>query len=149
MKLVPGLYEDVVTRAVHDALRANDTFAAQDEDLNQEAAPHILGRYLFDALVRALRNLPEEERLCTAATLDARVVRDVVFERIPANVIVPPAMANAIVTELRAFFVFLARAFSARNAASCARVLDGAGEAKLAEALANPLKFGPGSRARR
>lgn len=63
MKLVPGLYERVVTRGVQDTIAgANDTSEVDREALTSESAPHILGRYFFGALVRALRNLPEEER---------------------------------------------------------------------------------------
>jgi superfamily II DNA or RNA helicase len=75
MKLTQGLYERIVTRAVDAALRgANDSMRSDREPLTQEAAPHILGRYLFDALVRAFRNLPEEERLSRQVDLANRLV---------------------------------------------------------------------------
>jgi len=53
MKLVPGLYEKIVTRGLDDAVRAaNDTQAVSREKLSAESAPHVLGRHLFEALVR-------------------------------------------------------------------------------------------------
>ena len=63
MRLAPGLYEKVVSLEVDGLLRAENELGAEREELNEEAAPQILGRYLFDALVRALRNLPAEDRL--------------------------------------------------------------------------------------
>mgnify|MGYP000846974231 CR=1 FL=1 len=75
MKLVPGLYENVVTRAVDEAVRAAGAEVdSEREALNAEAAPYVLGRYLFDALVRALRNLPEEERLAQQVALTNRLI---------------------------------------------------------------------------
>src|SRR4051794_13758327 len=75
MKLVSGLHERVVTRGVETAIEgANDTVATEREPLSAESAPHVLGRYLFDALVRALRNLPEEERLAKQVALTNRLV---------------------------------------------------------------------------
>ncbi len=57
----PGLYDQLVTRSVGKALAANDDLGAERERLG-EAAPHVMARHIFDALVKALRNVPEEER---------------------------------------------------------------------------------------
>lgn len=75
MKLVPGLYERLVTRGVQGAIAgANDASEVDREALTAESAPQVLGRYLFDAIVRALRNLPEEERLQRQVDLNNRLV---------------------------------------------------------------------------
>jgi superfamily II DNA or RNA helicase/HKD family nuclease len=75
VKLPPGLYETLVTRALDGAVRAEgDSIAADTEALTAESAPHVLGRYLFDALVRALRNLPDEERLAKQVALANQLV---------------------------------------------------------------------------
>jgi superfamily II DNA or RNA helicase len=62
MKLVPGLHEALITRAINDEIQGAKNFETELEPVATEAAPQLLGRYLFDALVRALRNLPEEHR---------------------------------------------------------------------------------------
>ncbi len=74
MKLVPGLYEQLVTVALDDAVRAANDARVDREHLNEEAAPQILARYLHDALVRAFRNLPEEGRLTKQVDLANRLV---------------------------------------------------------------------------
>lgn len=75
MKLPPGLYEQLLTVGLDGALRgANDTHADR-EQLHVEAAPEILARHLHDAIVRALRNLPEEERLDKQVALANRLVQ--------------------------------------------------------------------------
>lgn len=63
MKLAAGLYEKLLTRGDAADLAANDAVRVDRELLTEGAAPHILARYLHDALVRALRSVPEEERL--------------------------------------------------------------------------------------
>ena len=74
MKLVPGLYEQLVTVGLESAVRAANDALAEREHLNEEAAPQILARYLHDTLVRALRNLPEEDRLAKQVALANRLV---------------------------------------------------------------------------
>ncbi len=75
MKLPRGLYEQLLTVGLDGALRgANDTHTDR-EHLHVEAAPEILARYLHDAVVRALRNLPEEERLAKQVALANQLVQ--------------------------------------------------------------------------
>ncbi len=63
MKLEPGLHETVVTKELEKALRdASKSSQATTESLTDAGAPQMLGRYVFDALVKTLRNIPEEER---------------------------------------------------------------------------------------
>lgn len=63
MKLVPGLYETLITRAVEDAIGASADLVPSRTNITEEAAPHLLARYAQDALFRALRALPAEGRL--------------------------------------------------------------------------------------
>jgi superfamily II DNA or RNA helicase len=75
MKLAPGLHERVVTRGVEGSIQsANDTTEVERERLSEESAPHVLGRYLFDALLRALHNLPEDKRLARQVELTNRLL---------------------------------------------------------------------------
>lgn len=74
MKLVPGLYEQLVTIGLETAIRAANDTRFDREHLNEEAAPQILARYLHDTLIRALRNLPEEDRLAKQVALANRLV---------------------------------------------------------------------------
>ena len=53
---------------------ASDVAEADHEALTAESAPQVLGHYLFEAFVRALRNLPEEERLAQQVQLANRLV---------------------------------------------------------------------------
>ena len=76
MKLVPGLHEALLTRAIDDTIRREGpAIEVLREAVNVEAAPQLLGRYLFDALVRALRNLPEEGRAAEQIALANRLVK--------------------------------------------------------------------------
>ena len=82
MPLAPGLYESVLTdelRAVVDTIRDRVALDA----LSADAAPHALARHVHDRLVRALLELPEEDRIesqiaLTNALLDVimRLARD-------------------------------------------------------------------------
>jgi superfamily II DNA or RNA helicase/HKD family nuclease len=74
MKLAPGLYEQLFTHGLDQALRAANDAHAEREPLHEEAAPHILARHLYDTLVRAFRNLPEEDRLEKQVALANRLV---------------------------------------------------------------------------
>ncbi len=70
MKLVPGLYETLVTRAMNDALDAS----ADLVPVTEGTAPHLLARFVQDALVRAFRGLPAEDRLEKQLSLANAVV---------------------------------------------------------------------------
>jgi superfamily II DNA or RNA helicase/HKD family nuclease len=71
----PGLYESLVTEGVERAVRDSpDALAAEREPLEEGSAPHVLGRYLFDALVRTMRNLPEKDRAGAQVALTNRLV---------------------------------------------------------------------------
>ncbi|HEY0254088.1 MAG TPA: hypothetical protein VGC41_21315, partial [Kofleriaceae bacterium] len=54
----PGLYEQLITNALS---RAIETVGHESEDLG-ELAPQVLGRHVYDALLKAFRNLPAEHR---------------------------------------------------------------------------------------
>jgi superfamily II DNA or RNA helicase len=75
MKLVRGLYEKLLTHgdSVELAAVPNDV-AILRETLADEGAPHVVARYIHDALVRALRNLPEEERAAHQVALANKVL---------------------------------------------------------------------------
>lgn len=54
----PGLYEQLITEALDRSIKS---YAHESSDLG-ELAPQVLGRHVFDALVKAFRNVPAEER---------------------------------------------------------------------------------------
>lgn len=74
MTLPRGLYEQLITVGLDGGLReANDTDADR-EQLNETAAPEILARYLHEMLVRAFRNVADEDRLARQVALANRLV---------------------------------------------------------------------------
>src|SRR5437870_5476795 len=75
MKLVPGLYEQLITIGLEKTVAAAYDTAVERELLNHEAAPHILARYLHDSLVRALRTVSGEEPLAQQVGLANRDLR--------------------------------------------------------------------------
>lgn len=74
MKLVPGLYEQLLSVGLGREIEAANDLAHEREALNEEAAPLVLARHVHDALVAALSNLPEEERLARQVAIANRLV---------------------------------------------------------------------------
>ena len=70
----PGLYDQLVTRSVHNALAAAERELGADREALGEAAPHVMARHIYDALVKALRSVPEEER----AEHQRRLMNDII-----------------------------------------------------------------------
>jgi hypothetical protein len=78
----------------------------------------------------------------TIATLDARELREILFDIIPRNVSVDASSAREIVEENRAFFAFLKREYRLDHADACLRVLGDDAVKKLEAALSDTSKFG-------
>lgn len=79
---------------------------------------------------------------CTLASLDARGLREVVFELIPRKVCAEPASAKPVVETMRAFYAFMKRAHGLPQADACLRVLGPDAVAKLEAALSDASTFG-------
>jgi hypothetical protein len=56
----PGLYEKLITLGLAEHLKALGF--ESERDGAGEIAPQVLSRHLFDAMIKALRNVPVEER---------------------------------------------------------------------------------------
>ncbi len=57
LKLVPGLYETLISNALRDALHtAAAAFDVERDPLNAEGAPHLLARHVHDLVLKALRS---------------------------------------------------------------------------------------------
>ncbi|MBX3192309.1 MAG: hypothetical protein KF819_35290 [Labilithrix sp.] len=69
------------------------------------------------------------------ASLDAPRFRRILFERIPSKARVDASKARAIIDELRAFFLFVARVFDAPRAVACLKVLGARAARELERAL--------------
>ncbi len=83
MKLVPGLYETLITHGIREVLSALEgELAAQRESLTEDSAPHLLARFLHDATLKAMRDLPTEDRLTHQIAL-ANAVLAVIAGRAP------------------------------------------------------------------
>jgi hypothetical protein len=68
----PGLYERLITLGVAEHLKALEL--ESERDRAGEIAPQVLSRHLFDALIKALRNVPLEERAARQRELANKVV---------------------------------------------------------------------------
>ncbi len=78
----------------------------------------------------------------TIATLGPRELREIVFDIIPRELCIPPSAAHWLIHDNRAFYAFLEREFSLRQAGACLRVLGGDAVAKLEAALSDTSRFG-------
>lgn len=74
MKLAAGLYEALITRDRAAAMRALRELLAETQGLSVEAAPHVLARHLSDLLIKALRNVPGDDKLDAQVALANRLV---------------------------------------------------------------------------
>lgn len=77
----------------------------------------------------------------TIGTLRASELREILFEIFPRKVSVDASAAKDIINEVRAFYRYLKRVFSLKQADACLKVLGGAAVAKLQAALSDTSKF--------
>ncbi len=68
----PGLYEKLITLGLAEHLKALGL--ESERDGAGEIAPQVLSRHLFDAMIKALRNVPLEERAARQRELANKVV---------------------------------------------------------------------------
>ena len=68
----PGLYERLITLGLAEHLKAIGLESQRDDA--GEIAPQLLSRHLFDAMIKALRNVPMEERSARQLELANKVV---------------------------------------------------------------------------
>jgi hypothetical protein len=78
----------------------------------------------------------------TPAEMTPEDVSEVLFGLIPRKVSAEPSWAPEIVSELRAFWRFLGRAFALPQAEACAKLLDNKAARRLEREMANPANFG-------
>ncbi len=77
----------------------------------------------------------------TIATLGSSELREIVFDLIPAKVMMDASDARGIIEELRAFYGFLKREYDLKQADACLEVLGGTAIEKLEAALSDSSKF--------
>ncbi|MEU2307395.1 DUF3427 domain-containing protein [Streptomyces misionensis] len=65
---IAGVYEKLITQDVRDELARFEAagWTAVDAEVSAESAPHVLARYIGDAVGQKLAQLPPEERVKTA-----------------------------------------------------------------------------------
>ncbi|GAA3826240.1 DEAD/DEAH box helicase [Streptomyces coacervatus] len=65
---IAGVYEKLITRSVHDELRQFKAAGWEpiDAEVSTESTPHVLARYISDAVGRRLSQLPPEDRVTVA-----------------------------------------------------------------------------------
>lgn len=94
VKLAAGLYEELMTSGLEQALRElQDEIAATREDVTEDGGPHLLARLVHDALLKALRELPrteafrdktKAERVAGQVALANTVIR-IIAESVPGS----------------------------------------------------------------
>jgi len=80
----------------------------------------------------------------TLATLPASDLREVIFELVPAKVMMPASEAEELITEMRAIYAFLGRRFGFIGAQACLTVLGRKAVKTLEKALSSPELMGIG-----
>jgi len=68
----PGLYEKLITLGLAEHLQALGL--ESERDSAGEIAPQVLGRHLFEAMIKALRNVPPDERAARQREVANKVV---------------------------------------------------------------------------
>ena len=106
MKLPKGLYEQLITREISEALAALDLNAIRVEQapLDPVDSYDILARHVYSVLNRVLRALPETERLDQQVDVCNRVLK-LLAERIKSatdrgSMVQPPASALLSISEV-------------------------------------------------
>jgi len=144
------------------ASRSSFDLIADLADLGRDGAEidDAARRKLEDELVEKFASSPEGKGLpdigachyimdfaasyfgASVATLDARDLREILFEIVPRKVSIDATEAHSIIEELRAFYLFLGREFGLKQAPACLRVLGSDAAKRLKVALSDPSKFG-------
>ncbi len=151
----PYMRAPVVFDASHDILADLAALSRRDDEVDYNAR-----EALEEELVKRFAASPEAKDLdeihaCrfvmdlaanylgeTVAMLGATGLREVLFTLIPRKVSIEASEANWMITELRAFYAFLKREFSLKQADSCLKLLDSAAVKKLEAALSDSSNFG-------
>jgi superfamily II DNA or RNA helicase len=79
--LKPGLYEQLITLGVDAKLAASSL--ESERDAVGELAPHMLAHHAYEAILKALRNVPDEERAGRQRELTNRLL-EVLAEVVPS-----------------------------------------------------------------
>ena len=74
MKLIPGLYEALITRDRAEAIRLLENLVEETQELSEESAPGVLARHIQDLLVKALRHARGDDKLVAQVELANRLV---------------------------------------------------------------------------
>jgi hypothetical protein len=122
-----------------------------DEDRRTELEEELVRRFADSAEARGLRDV----RWChtvmdlaasylgvTIASVGAPELREILYELLPRKVSVAASAAGDIVAECRAFFAFMKRELSLRDADACLRLLGAGAVKKLEAALSDRRNFG-------
>jgi len=65
---VAGVYEQLITEPLHDRLERLEAagWKAIDEEVSEESTPHVLARYISEAVGRRLSQLPQDQQVRVA-----------------------------------------------------------------------------------
>lgn len=84
---------------------------------------------------------------CTVATLNPADLEQILYEIIPAKVMMPASEADNMIEDARAFFSFLKRAYQSVHADRCLSILTDDAAIRMRSAMDNPDLFGMGKSA--
>jgi hypothetical protein len=122
-----------------------------DEDRRTELEEELVRRFADSAEARGLRDvrwchtvmdLAASHLGVTIASVGAPELREILYELLPRKVSVAASAAGDIVAECRAFFAFMKRELSLRDADACLRLLGAGAVKKLEAALSDRRNFG-------
>jgi hypothetical protein len=122
-----------------------------DEDRRTELEEELVRRFADSREARGLRDvrwchtvmdLAASHLGVTIASVGAPELREILYELLPRKVSVAANAAGDIVAECRAFFAFMKRELSLRDADACLRVLGAGAVKKLEAALSDRRNFG-------
>ncbi|MFF3870714.1 DUF3427 domain-containing protein [Streptomyces sp. NPDC001978] len=65
---IEGVYEELITESLRDRLDALEAagWKAIDDGVTEESTPHVLARYIGEAVVRRLSHLPQKQQVAAA-----------------------------------------------------------------------------------
>jgi hypothetical protein len=145
----PAKLREAFARAEATML-ARKTATDADRAALEELEGDLAGAFLLSPEAATLDSMSSYEQLFelarttfgrTVMAVDAQDLAKLVFEVLPRNVLLEAEEAGAVIGDLHAFYMFLARVFSFEHAAACLEVLGEGAAARLGEAIAQSDAF--------
>lgn len=135
--LVMDLTQEELDWDLHDQL-------STELERHYQASPEARALDLDVSISSLIMSFAINYQDCTIATLTPGELEEILYELIPRKVMLPASSAADMITDARAFFSFLKRAYQSYKAEQCLRILTDDAITRLALAMEDPTLYGIG-----